>query len=123
MTAKVADASAIGALVFNEPEAERVAERLTEGPLYVPALLSFEVANLCWKKIRRHPDKRQALLQAFALFTRMELYQVETDLEGTLRLADETGLTAYDASYLWLARRLRCELVTLDRKLAAQTAT
>jgi hypothetical protein len=28
-------------------------------------------------------------------------------------------LTAYDASYLWLARMLGGELVTLDRKLAA----
>jgi predicted nucleic acid-binding protein len=34
-------------------------------------------------------------------------------------LAEATGLTAYDASYLWLARTLNAELVTLDRKLAA----
>jgi len=26
-------------------------------------------------------------------------------------------LTAYDASYLWLARRLDAELVTIDRQL------
>jgi predicted nucleic acid-binding protein len=26
-------------------------------------------------------------------------------------------LTAYDASYLWLAKHLNCELVTLDGKL------
>jgi predicted nucleic acid-binding protein len=36
-----------------------------------------------------------------------------------VHLADKMGLTAYDASYLWLARRLDAELVTLDRKLAA----
>ena len=29
-----------------------------------------------------------------------------------------TGLTTYDASYLWLARDLGVELVTLDRQLA-----
>ncbi len=34
-------------------------------------------------------------------------------------LALATGLTAYDASYLWLARLLGAELVTLDRRLAA----
>jgi predicted nucleic acid-binding protein len=33
-------------------------------------------------------------------------------------LAAETGLTAYDASYLWLSHRLRVPLVTLDSKLA-----
>jgi len=31
-------------------------------------------------------------------------------------------LTAYDASYLWLARALGGDLVTLDRKLAASMA-
>jgi predicted nucleic acid-binding protein len=30
-----------------------------------------------------------------------------------------TGLTAYDASYLWLAGWLEADLVTLDRRLAA----
>ena len=29
------------------------------------------------------------------------------------------GLSSYDASYLWLARRLGAELVTLDARLAA----
>jgi predicted nucleic acid-binding protein len=33
-------------------------------------------------------------------------------------LAAETGLSAYDASYLWLARSRDAELVTLDKALA-----
>jgi predicted nucleic acid-binding protein len=33
-------------------------------------------------------------------------------------LASATGLTAYDASYLWLARHLGAPLVTLDSRLA-----
>jgi predicted nucleic acid-binding protein len=33
-------------------------------------------------------------------------------------LATETGLTAYDATYLWLSRSRDSELVTLDRALA-----
>jgi len=40
------------------------------------------------------------------------------DHDGVLALAASTGLTAYDASYLWLARRLSADLVTLDRQLA-----
>jgi predicted nucleic acid-binding protein len=32
-------------------------------------------------------------------------------------LAEHNELTAYDASYLWLARRLEAELVTLDQGL------
>ena len=41
------------------------------------------------------------------------------DHAAALRLADEHGITVYDAAYLWLARELNAELVTLDRKLEA----
>ena len=37
-------------------------------------------------------------------------------------LALETGLTAYDASYLWLSRRLGADLVTLDKALGNAAA-
>ena len=39
--------------------------------------------------------------------------------EEVVRLGLSTGLTAYDASYLWLSRVLGMPLVTLDRKLGA----
>ncbi len=44
------------------------------------------------------------------------------DIAGIIELAEATGLTAYDASYLWLARRLGGELITLDRQLAKAAA-
>ena len=36
---------------------------------------------------------------------------------SVVELALETGLTAYDASYLWLARQFGADLVTLDKAL------
>ena len=39
-----------------------------------------------------------------------------------LELAEATGRTAYDASYLWGARSLGGELVKLDQKRAAASA-
>ncbi len=36
-----------------------------------------------------------------------------------VRLGLATGLTAYDAAYLWLARALGMPLVTLDKTLGA----
>lgn len=50
---------------------------------------------------------------------RWRVETVTVDYYGVLALAEATGLTAYDASYLWIARGLGAELVTLDRKLAA----
>ncbi|HEX3208162.1 MAG TPA: type II toxin-antitoxin system VapC family toxin [Geminicoccaceae bacterium] len=117
MAARVVDASAVGALLFGEPNGAAVAERLREADLMAPALLWFELANVCLKKIRRHPDRRDALTMAFGLLERMAIEVVEVEHVEALVLAEAAGLTAYDASYLWLARRLGLELVTLDTPL------
>lgn len=123
MPVKVVDASALGALLFGEPDGAAIAERLREASLIAPALLPFEVANVCVKKMRRHPDQRDALMAAFGMLDRMEVGAVEVDHGEVVGLAERSGLTAYDASYLWLARRMGSELVTLDRQLEAAGAT
>jgi len=123
MVAKVVDASALGALLFGEPDGVAIAGRLGEAGLIAPALLRFEVANLCLKKMRRHPEQRDALVTAFGLLEQMEVGVAEVDHGEVLGLAERIGLTAYDASYLWLARRTGVELVTLDGRVEAAAAT
>jgi predicted nucleic acid-binding protein len=122
MPVKVVDASAIAALLFGEPEAETVAGRLGDARLVAPALLRFELANACLIKMCRYPEKRPMLTAAFRLRDRLAVQEVAVDHDGTLELAATTGLTAYDASYLWLARQLGAELVTLDKQLAKAEA-
>jgi predicted nucleic acid-binding protein len=122
MPVKVVDASAIGALLFGEPAAEAVAAKLAGATLAAPALLSFEIANIAVKKLRRHPERRTAVRAAYALSARLAIDIVAVDLTTVVGLAEDTGLTAYDASYLWLARELGAELVTLDKKLDAVSA-
>lgn len=114
---KVADASAVAALLFGEPEAEAIADRLAGARLVAPSLLGFELANVCVAKCKRHPDQRLALLAAFALRSRLGLEEIAVDHAPVLDVALKTGLTAYDASYLWLALQLGAELVTLDKAL------
>ncbi len=122
MAVKVVDASALGALLFGEPDGALVAERLRAAGLVAPALLPFEIANICLKKVRRHPDQRDALIAAFEMLGRMEVGVMDVDHGDVLGLAERSGLTTYDASYLWLARRTSSELVTLDRQLEAAAA-
>lgn len=117
MDVKVVDASALAALLFGEAEAEAIADQLKDARLVAPALLGFELANVCLIKCRRHPAQSLALTEAFELRGRLEVREVGVDHEGALALARQTGLTAYDASYLWLARHLGAELVTLDGQL------
>jgi predicted nucleic acid-binding protein len=116
---KVVDASALAALLFAEPEAEAIAGQLEGARLAAPSLVNFELANVCVTKIRRQPSQRDALRAAFRLAHRLRVESVAVDHAAIVDLAETTGLTAYDASYLWLTRTLDAELVTLDQKLAA----
>ncbi len=119
MAVEVVDASALAAVLFGEPQGEAVASRLSGASLAAPALLHFELANVCLMKMRRHPADRDRLAAALRLLARLEIRTVEVDHAGVVDLGEQTGLTAYDASYLWLARRLGAGLVTLDRRLEA----
>jgi predicted nucleic acid-binding protein len=119
----VVDASALAAVLFGEPEAQMVAERLDDSTLAAPTLFSYEVANICWKKLRRHPEKRATLLEAYSLLSRIEIEEVEVSIPEVLLLADRENLTVYDASYLWLSRKLGLELVTLDGDLNTAAMT
>lgn len=123
MPARVVDASAIAAVLFGEPAADRLAETLDDGPLFAPTLLRYELGNVCLQKIRRHPDRREDLLTALALFARVDLREVEVPAVEATETAERADLTVYDAAYLWLARTLAAELVTLDERLEAAWRT
>jgi len=118
VTDKVVDASAVVALLFDELTKDSVIVRLRGASLHAPILLVFEVANACLKKIRSSPSEREALLDAFFLFNTLSIALEPVDLREVIALAERTGLSVYDASYLALALTLGSELVTLDVKLA-----
>jgi len=117
MPVKVVDASALVALLFGEPEAERVAGELGDSALAAPALLEYEIGNACWKKCRRHPDAAPAFVQALELMGTLALTLHDVPASGVLGVARERDVTFYDASYLWLAERLGVPLVSLDQRV------
>lgn len=125
MRSIVVDASAMVALAFNEPAGDDIARRLDEAEVHAPTLLAYEMANAAWKKARRYPDQAPAILRALMLAldptTGIRWHRVVEPDVAVLSIA--TGLTAYDASYLWLAGMLGADLVTLDERLAAAIAS
>lgn len=125
MTRVVVDASAIAALVFNEPRADEVALRLEGAVVHAPTLLAYELANVAWKKGRREPGQRPAICRALAavLEERLGIVWCPVSHTDAVLISHATGLTTYDASYLWLAGFLGADLVTLDDRLAAAAAT
>ena len=119
--AVVVDASVLGAMVFGEPEGTALAAHLHGQTLIAPTLLDYELMNIALKKVRRGvvSSAQAGLLLAAAL--RVPIERLAVSGAEVFALAEQTGLTAFDASYLWLARRRDAELVTLDRRLADVT--
>ncbi len=117
MAIKVIDTSALAALVFVEPEGQRVAEMIQDDQLIAPTLLSFELANVCLTKIRRHPHQKPLLLAGFQSMTRLPLMLKEVNFSQVVELAQDLGLTVYDSAFLWLAIFFDIDLVTLDQAL------
>lgn len=114
----VVDASAVAAVLFQEPDGATI-EAHTEGEMLIaPHLIDFELANICWKRIRREPTEGSALLTMLAGLKSVGIKRVAVPPTEVAALAVQTGLTAYDASYLWLAMSRDVELVTLDNRLA-----
>ncbi|NOZ29314.1 MAG: type II toxin-antitoxin system VapC family toxin [Chloroflexi bacterium] len=120
MPAKVVDASVLGALLFGEPRAEEALSLLQGSDLYAPSLLDYELIRIARKKILKYPEQKEELLKAVSLGLQLDLHRVEVDHEAVLLLSLQTGLTTYDAAYLYLARSLGIPLVTFDEQL--QTA-
>jgi predicted nucleic acid-binding protein len=118
MPVKVVDASALIAVLFEETEADAISDLIDGVGLVAPPILPFELANAVVTKARRQPDRKAAFIAAFSLRHRLAVEEMAVDHDGVAALALATGLTAYDASYLWLSRILGAELVTLDRQLA-----
>jgi predicted nucleic acid-binding protein len=123
MNRVVADASAIAAIAFAEPEAERISARLQGATVFAPTWLTLELANAAWKRVRRQPERAQAILTALddALSDERGIILRPVDAADVVLVAQALGCSAYAAAYVWLAGMLGADLVTLDRRLAELT--
>jgi predicted nucleic acid-binding protein len=114
---KIVDASALAAIAFIEPRAAAMAARLRGHRLLAPALLRFELAHVCIKKMRERPAESALILGQFESSLQVPVQIMPIDHRKAIGLAEQFSLSAYDASYLWLARELGLDLVTGDAAL------
>jgi predicted nucleic acid-binding protein len=98
-----------------------VTEAIGDGTCRAPALWTWEVANLLWKAMR---SKRMLASELAIALQGVQDLGIAIDNESasqalgrTLVLANQHGLTAYDAAYLELALRLGAKLATYDKSL------
>jgi predicted nucleic acid-binding protein len=122
----VIDASVAAAWCFEDEHTDPtlvLLERLRAGErALVPALWSFEIANIVWAARRTGrvtADKARKCLDL------LRVLPIEVEFEPPARVFDSVtnlavryDITVYDASYLELAIRDDLPLATLDRELA-----
>lgn len=115
---RTVDASAIGAVLLGEQVADWVHSHTDGMELLAPAILPFEVGNICWKRLRRTPSDADRVMAVWSAWSAsLPVRLVTPNATHTLRLAHETGLTFYDASYVRVAQENAADLISLDAKL------
>ena len=113
------DASILGSLLFEEPRAQEADDLISDAALQAPQLLLYELTHIAQKKSLQYPEQREAFQRSLEAALSMDIRWREVDHIRVLELALGTGLTTYDASYLYLARTLGLPLVTFDQQLQA----
>ena len=122
----VVDASAGIKLFVEEEFSEKVqnlfARLADESPaeLHVPDLFYIECANILLKYTRRFKRPIEDSQADLADLNELALKPTSTAdlMEEALTLANESNLTAYDACYAVLAKKLALPLVTADEPMA-----
>ena len=118
----VIDASVGIKLFIEEPlstEAHVLFKKLTEDPpaeFFVPDLFYIECTNILLKYMRRF---KRSLEDSRADLTGLNLLALKSTptsllIEAALDLAYDKNLTAYDACYVVLAKRMDIPLITAD---------
>jgi predicted nucleic acid-binding protein len=118
MAVTVVDASAVAAVLFDEPESAPVLASVA-GALLAPTLLPYELASVCATKLARRPAEANITAARYRLFAGLDIELVEPDWSTLPLFAHEWKLSAYDATYLQVALARKASLVTLDARLAA----
>ena len=126
----VVDASVGIKLFIDEPLsdlAHALFEKLAEDPpaeLFIPDLFYIECTNILLKYMRRFGRSLEDSKADLADLNLLALKSTSTvDLmEDALVIANDTNLTAYDACYAVLARRMDIPLITADEPMAKAIA-
>ena len=111
----VLDASAIMAVIANEPERDFVIKNTRNSIIVAPGIISFEISNGLTRMMRKNIiDSKEKMINLMRNFQKMPIKVEEIDIEKTLEIAWEYKIYAYDACYLETAKRLNLVLLTFD---------
>lgn len=82
-----------------------------------PYLLAFEIMNGLRSASMQKRQSINAAEHLLDSFLNMGILFEKVDEKEVFRFAIRNAITAYDASYVWLAKSKKLELLTLDEKI------
>ena len=114
----VIDASALLAVLLDEPEREMIVESTKGASLVAPASLVYEDGNALSSLMRRQSLSIAESITVYHAFVRISIRLIEPDMQAAILVSGEESIYAYDAYFIVCAERMGIPLLTLDRKLA-----
>jgi len=116
----VIDASAIIAVIANEPEKTALIDLTNGVDLIAPFSLPWEICNAFSAMLKQKRITIEQAVQAVAIYQSIPLRLVEIELDEALKLADQLKIYAYDAYLIRCAAKYNTPLLSLDQKLLNQ---
>jgi len=122
----VVDASVVAKWIIPgepwEEEANNLKGAIVSGRVkaYAPTLLTYELASVLLKAVKRGVLKAADGIEALKAVGSLGIDLAPVLWEEVAEVFEEassTSLTIYDAAYLWLSKKLDAALVTADGKL------
>jgi predicted nucleic acid-binding protein len=113
----VVDASAIIAVVVNEPSKSNIIEATQDASLIAPASIHWEIANAFSAMFKRERVSLDEALDAIDIYKQIPIRFIEVELEEALRIAHQFNIYAYDAYLLRCAQKYKSPLISLDKTL------
>jgi len=121
----VLDCSVIYKWFVDETDSDKArvyCKQLVDGSIQIacPRLLLYELGN-----VFRYKNFTKELQQkCFCILEKFSLQLLDPSFEDCAKIGqivEEFDITFYDASYLWLAKKYKCDFITADEKLVKKT--
>lgn len=115
----VVDASALIAVLVNEPGKPRLVAQTADADLLAPHSVHWEIGNAFSAMLKRRRITLEQAIRALRVYQRIPIRFVDVELDETLRIARAHNIYAYDAYLVRCAEKYNAPLLTLDRGLIA----
>ena len=113
----LADANIYLAVIFDEPEKSKIIELTQEDDLISPVVLPFEIGNALSAMYKKNRIDKSQIIDCYSIFQKIPVRLIDVNIQKSLAIAADYEIYAYDAYYLEIAKRYKCNLLSLDNRM------